>query len=157
MKIFTSIKQVMEYYFPEDIKLPQLITYEGESMPRTDPNKINYVMERTRIMTNIALVKAGKPCSKILVHAENVETFQAVVQKEGVYSYTKPSLTSESWTALWIFKHKHMLQVINKLPDNPETPFDHWLLGKAFGYSDEAIMEFINEVQQDRFPIILES
>lgn len=122
-----------------------------------DPKAMNFLMERTRIVTNMELIKAGKPCSKILVHVEHVEKFKALIIKEDLSVYTKPSLTSESWVALWIFKHNYMLPIINNLPDNPETAFDHWVLGKAFGYSDEAINEFLEKLSKGESPIILES
>ena len=36
-----------------------------------------------------------------------------------------------------------MLEIIKALPHNPKTVYDHWVLGKAFGYSDESIGEFL--------------
>ena len=36
-----------------------------------------------------------------------------------------------------------MLEIIKSLPENPTTNYEHWILGKAFGYSDGAIKEFL--------------
>lgn len=44
---------------------------------------------------------------------------------------------------IWIYKEKYMLEIIKNLPEQPKTVFDHWILGKAFGYSDESIKKFI--------------
>jgi len=50
---------------------------------------------------------------------------------------------SNGWFRLWIFKKDIMLEIIKVLPDKPNSIFDHWVLGKVFGYSDEAIEEFL--------------
>ena len=36
-----------------------------------------------------------------------------------------------------------MLVNIKSSPDQPNTPYDHWILGKMFGYPDEEIRDFI--------------
>ena len=50
---------------------------------------------------------------------------------------------TEEWTTLWIYKDSHMLKIIQSLPQKPETMFDHWILGKIFGYSDETIRQYL--------------
>jgi len=47
---------------------------------------------------------------------------------------------------VWIYKHEYLLKVIKSLPEQPKTTFDHWILGKAFGYSDDSIGEFLKHV-----------
>jgi len=49
----------------------------------------------------------------------------------------------KDWTTVWIYKKPFMIEIIKSLSEKPKTIFDHWVLGKAFGYSDEAIEEFI--------------
>lgn len=50
---------------------------------------------------------------------------------------------NKDWSTLWIYKKDIMLEIIKALPDNPKSVFDHWVLGKAFGYSDKAIEGFL--------------
>jgi hypothetical protein len=50
------------------------------------------------------------------------------------------------WKTLWMYKDEYMLEIIKSLPDEPKTKFEHWILGKAFGYSDEAIKIFLENI-----------
>lgn len=50
----------------------------------------------------------------------------------------------KDWTTVWIYKKPFMREIINNLPEQPKTIFDHWVLGKVFGFSDEAIEEYLN-------------
>jgi len=50
----------------------------------------------------------------------------------------------KDWTTVWIYKKPFMKEIINNLPEQPKTIFDHWVLGKVFGYSDEAIEEYLS-------------
>lgn len=49
----------------------------------------------------------------------------------------------ENWTEVYLYKYGYMNEIVENLPDNPKTPYEHWLLGKAFGYSEEEIKNFI--------------
>lgn len=49
----------------------------------------------------------------------------------------------EGWTTIYIYKHDYLLEVIKNSPDEPKTVYEHWVLGKMFGYSDEEIGKFI--------------
>lgn len=96
-------------------------------------------------MTNYceAVLKGCKPCAEFSLQDRHVEAAKKHIHEETLFVYTK--FLCKGWTEVWIYKKKFMLEVIKNLPDKPKTVFDHWLLGKAFGYSDEAIEEFIEK------------
>ena len=49
------------------------------------------------------------------------------------------------WATLWIMKDRRMIPIIRNRPRNPVGAVDHFYLGKLFGYSDAAILDFIDE------------
>lgn len=48
------------------------------------------------------------------------------------------------WTEFWLYRHPHLSRVIDCMPRKPATAYEHWVLGKLFGYSEEAIADFLN-------------
>jgi len=49
----------------------------------------------------------------------------------------------DGWSTIYIYKHDYLLEIIKSSPEKPNTPYDHWIFGKMFGYSDEEIGKFI--------------
>jgi len=49
------------------------------------------------------------------------------------------------WGTLWIMKDHRLTPLIDERPTTPSSPADHFYLGKLFGYSDAAILDFIDE------------
>jgi hypothetical protein len=88
-------------------------------------------------------VKTGcKPVAMMPIQNRYVDEIKDYVQTvDGIKFYSEP--LSEGWTTIYLYKHDYMLEVIKRSPDNPHTPFDHWVLGKMFGYSDEEIGKYI--------------
>lgn len=92
------------------------------------------------------MVQRGKPASTIPVQERYLETVsRTVTETHGLNIYVEP--LSEGWVNVWIYKYPHILQVIQALQQAPKTVFDHWVLGKLFGYSEEAIHEFLRSPQ----------
>ncbi|MCR4436196.1 MAG: hypothetical protein QHH06_10485 [Clostridiales bacterium] len=88
------------------------------------------------------MVQRGKPSAVIPVKTENMQAaLNRVKFLHNLKAYSRQS--NEQWSELWIYKQEYMLEVIKNLPEKPKTIFDHWVLGKAFGYSDEAIGEYV--------------
>lgn len=56
-------------------------------------------------------------------------------------------LNDPDWQTLWVYKHPHVLEVIKSLPRVPKTVFDHWILGKLFGYDETAIQSYLKANQ----------
>ncbi|WP_024833810.1 hypothetical protein [Ruminiclostridium josui] len=94
------------------------------------------------IDSNCYMVLRGKPAAVLPVKKEFVKE-----AKDRIINFHKLKMIeqhlSKEWSSLWIYKKDFMFEVINCLPEKPKTVYDHWVLGKVFGYSDEAIEEFI--------------
>lgn len=89
------------------------------------------------------MVERGKPCAMIPIQERHVQKIEEYIKNIfGLNVYTENAV--DGWVSLWIYKDKFMLEVIKSLPEKPKTIFEHWVLGKAFGYSDEAIREFLS-------------
>lgn len=61
----------------------------------------------------------------------------------GLNVYIQEVKDYPEWITLFIYKHGYLIEIIKNLPEQPQTPYEHWILGKACGYSDDAIGEFI--------------
>ena len=94
-----------------------------------------------RIDFNCDMVQKGKPCSCEAIQDRYVHEAIKVINNFKLKSYAEE--LSVGWKTIWIYKDEYMLEVIKKLPEQPKTIFEHWVLGKAFGYSDEAIKNFL--------------
>lgn len=88
------------------------------------------------------LVERGKPAATITVQKRYTKTALALI-KQDYNLHTYKEELDQAWDVIWIYKHKHILDVIKALPDHPETTFDHWVLGKLFGYDETSIKEFL--------------
>ena len=64
-----------------------------------------------------------------------------IIENEKLKFYSE--FLYEGWTTIYIYKHDYLLEVIKNSPDEPKTVYEHWVLGKMFGYSDEEIGKFI--------------
>ena len=95
-------------------------------------NKINF---------NCDMVQKGKLCSCEPLQDRYVADAIKIINNFKLKSYVEE--LSSGWKTVWIYKDEYMLEIIKKLPEHPETIFEHWILGKAFGYSDEAIKNFL--------------
>jgi hypothetical protein len=82
-----------------------------------------------------------KPMSLMPLQSRYIDKVEEYVKKQGLNIYSED--LSEGWKTIYIFKHEFILEIIKNLPEHPQTPFEHWIVGKACGYSDNAIMEFI--------------
>lgn len=92
------------------------------------------------------LVLKGKPCACEPIQERYVREAVLKIRDFGLKTYIEH--LSEGWRTIWIYKDEYMLEIIKSLPEEPKTTFDHWVLGKAFGYSDEAIKSYL-EIQME--------
>ena len=86
-------------------------------------------------------IKTGKPVASVVIQDRYINEAKQIINKNGLKYFIE--FLSDDWFTLWIFKRDIMLEIIKALPDKPISIFDHWILVKAFGYSDEAIEEFL--------------
>ena len=90
------------------------------------------------------MVQRGKPSAILPIQNRYVAELRRYIESQyGLYAYAEE--LAEEWTTLWIYKDSHILKIIQNLPYKPETVFDHWVLGKIFGYSDEAIRQYLED------------
>lgn len=88
------------------------------------------------------MVQRGKPAAVVSLQTRYVDTAVKVIHTSYQLK-THIEISCEGWVNLWMFRHNHILDVIRALPQVPSNDYEHWLLGKLFGYSEEAIAEFI--------------
>lgn len=99
-------------------------------------------MNREELMVYCQLVKRGKPAAVIPLQERHLEEALEIVEStEGLSTYT--DRLSEGWISFWVYQYPHILEVIRNAPQAPKTAYDHWLLGKLFGYDEMSIQEFI--------------
>jgi len=94
------------------------------------------------------LILKGKLCACEAIQERYVtESVDRVKSIYGLMTYVED--LAPGWNTLWIYKDEYMLEIIKLLPEEPKTVYDHWILGKAFGYSDEAIRIFLETKQKN--------
>ncbi|MEW6661949.1 MAG: hypothetical protein ACOY9Y_09810 [Bacillota bacterium] len=92
------------------------------------------------------MVKRGKPAAMVPTQTKNISGAVAIIERNDLRLYKEK--LSEGWLTLWIYKYPHVLEIIKSLPQVPKTVFDHWVLGKLFGYEEIAIQEFLESKQE---------
>ena len=95
------------------------------------------------LFTYCYVVKTGSK-SVVMMPIQNRYLEEAKITVEntdGLKFYSE--FLYEGGATIFIFKHDYMLEVIKNSPDEPKTVYDHRVLGKMFGYSDEEIGRFI--------------
>ncbi len=97
---------------------------------------------KSQIYTYCQMIKAGKPTAMIPVQERYIDESIEKVKELKLKTYIED--LSEGWKVLWIYKDEYLLEIIKKMPEHPKTAYDHWVLGKIFGYSDESIKQFVN-------------
>lgn len=93
------------------------------------------------VMAYCYMVKRGKPAAMVAVQERYRTEVIRIVADMGLQTYIEP--LDDGWFTLWIYRYPHIFEVIKCLPQTPKTITDHWILGKLFGYDEEAIQEFL--------------
>jgi len=88
------------------------------------------------------MVQRGKPAAMVPIQKRHLKKAVTFIVKEFDLKY-HIDLLCEGWATLWIYKQPHIREVIKTVSDKPETVFDHWVLGKLFGYEEAAIGDFL--------------
>ena len=97
------------------------------------------------ISANCYMVQRGKPAALISIHKDEVEEAIEFINSHNLKALVRED-NGEEWKSLWIFKYDHILTVIESLPVGcPQNPYEHWILGKLFGYDEHSIEKFINK------------
>ncbi|AWP28797.1 hypothetical protein [Paenibacillus sp. Cedars] len=99
-------------------------------------------MNREELSVYCLLVKRGKPAAVIPLQERYLEEAMKIVEStEGLLTHA--DRLSEGWISFWVYQYPHILEVIKNAPQAPKTAYDHWLLGKLFGYDERTIQEVI--------------
>ncbi len=94
------------------------------------------------ILMYCEFVKRGKPAANLPLQERLIESALKIAHGvDGVQTYIED--LDAGWVTFWIYKHPHILDVIKAVPQVPKTAYDHWVLGKLFGYEEVAIGEYI--------------
>ena len=104
---------------------------------------------RAVISTHAYMCIKGKPTSVVSVQTRYIKKAIDVVKSHNLKYHIKK--LADGWCELWMYDNPIMKEIIECTPDKPASNYDHWILGKLFGYSDEKIFEFMNK--QDRVEI----
>lgn len=93
------------------------------------------------------MVKTGcKPVAMMPIQDRYLGEVKSIVENTDGLKFHSEFLY-EGWSTIYIYKHDYLLEVIKNSPDEPKTVYEHWILGKMFGYSDEEIGRFIETKQ----------
>lgn len=92
------------------------------------------------------LVKNGKPAALVSIQTRYIDASIKIIESHGLHHHH--SQLADGWFELWMYKDPNMKEIIESLPNVPTTAFDHWVLGKMFGYSDIEIFTFITKHSQ---------
>lgn len=65
-----------------------------------------------------------------------------MVNKKQLHIHIEDVEGYPEWKTIFIYKYKFLIDIIKSLPHAPQTPYEHWVLGKVFRYSEHAIEEF---------------
>lgn len=90
--------------------------------------------------------RESKPSALALLKKVNLNRAENICIKEGCEYWTKE--IDRKWREFWVFKRKEMLEVIKLLPEVPKTKLDHYLLGAIFGYSNNAICDYLKNLKE---------
>lgn len=105
--------------------------------------KISDVIKMQIIMYCEAIQKGTKPVAMLSIQSSYVDKAKEYIESEGMKIYIKDVVGDGNWKVIFIYKYEYLLDVIKATPEYPNSIFEHWVLGKLFGYSDGAIKDFL--------------
>lgn len=104
---------------------------------------------RAQIVEHAQMVaRGGKAFSVMPIKKVQVKDAIYFATQEGVFVGLVDA-GSDEWIHFWIFKHEEMFDIVKSLPSKPQTLYDHFILGLCFGYSVDAIMDFVGRIKTD--------
>lgn len=90
--------------------------------------------------------KGTKPVALILVKTIYVDEIKQCVEEHSLRVKVKEVNEYPEWSSAYIFKDKYLGKVIENAPEEPSSIYDHWILGKLFGYSDAEIKAYVSKL-----------
>jgi len=92
-----------------------------------------------------------KPCAMIFLKDEDIEMAENICMMENC-KY-KAVYLSDGWKSFWIYIRDEISEIIETLPEKPETKADYYLIGSLFGYSNNTICNSISTQHTSNFAI----
>jgi len=100
-----------------------------------------------RILTYCECVRTEtKLLAEALVNRRDIDWVKRLIANEGCL-FIVDYAHSKDYVEVHLFKHSWVRQILEerKRKDAPRGALDNWITGKLFGYSDNAIAEFLRE------------
>lgn len=94
------------------------------------------------------IYRGTKPCAIMPIMDRDLKMAKIICTIENCKF--KTIYLSDEWKTLWIYIRDELLKVIDLLPIEPQTEADHYLLGALFGYSNDAICDFLNVFEKSK-------
>jgi len=94
-----------------------------------------------------AVQRGMKDFATITIKVDAIDAVVEAVQNYDVLYHIQKADDLDVWVALHIYKDPIMKEIIQQLPDDPNTAYDHYVNGKAYGYRSDQIFNFIRELQ----------
>jgi hypothetical protein len=89
------------------------------------------------------MVQRGKPAACLPLQERYIDAAQSLIEEKGLKVFIQP--LSSGWITLWIYRYQHISHIIKQLPQVPKTVYDHWMLGKVFGYDEQSISDYLKD------------
>ena len=90
----------------------------------------------------------AKPCAMMPIMDKDFKMAKITCMMENCKF--KAVNLSDGWKTLWVYIRDELPKVIDFLPTKPKTEADHYLLGALFGYSNDAICNFLNAFEKSK-------
>ncbi len=89
------------------------------------------------------MVERGKPAALLPIPSREIPAaYDWVKRVSDCRVYFEP--LAPHWMSLWVYKRPWILEVIKRASRQPTDLMAHWINGKLFGYSDDAIEEYLS-------------
>lgn len=100
-----------------------------------------------QIMMYCEAINTGtKSVAMMNIQTRYTPKLKQITEKENLHVYIKNVASDQNWKIAYIYKYSYLIDVIKIAPEYPSSIYDHWVLGKLFGYSDEAIELFVTKL-----------
>lgn len=87
--------------------------------------------------------RGAKPVGEVTVQKDIADEYVSYVERNhSVACHIKPF--DDVFSTIFVIKDNRMLGIVNECLKEPITTGDHYVLGKLFGYSDAAILDWID-------------
>lgn len=94
-----------------------------------------------------------KPAAEATVKADKAMEYVSFLHRNRkVICCVEECATAPGWSFVWMMKDARMLDVIIQRPLEPKSAADHFYLGALFGYSNTAILDFVEKWSKNDIP-----